>query len=189
MSAKVEQDFYRAWKESGASAKVLLALFEAGIVESGLENLDHGDRDSIGALQQRAPWGTKAERLDAYVSAKKFISKAKAKEKSGQSAGQLAQAVQVSAFPLKYDAAKAKAEAIIAKLGGAGGGGTVQNVGLVDGLAQSVDKITDPHTWWRFGLNLAGFLLIIIGVIAMVGKPVIGGKLKMVTDIAGKVAK
>jgi hypothetical protein len=32
--------------------------------ESGMKNIDFGDRDSIGIFQQRAPWGTNAARLD-----------------------------------------------------------------------------------------------------------------------------
>ena len=42
----------------GASDKVLLAAYEAAIVESGVHSLPYGDRDSIGLFQQRDSWGS-----------------------------------------------------------------------------------------------------------------------------------
>jgi hypothetical protein len=40
--------------------------------ESGLRNLDHGDRDSLGLFQQRASWGSDSQRMDAAASARMF---------------------------------------------------------------------------------------------------------------------
>ena len=40
-----------------ASPKVRLAAFEAAIVESGVHNLNYGDRDSLGVFQQRPSHG------------------------------------------------------------------------------------------------------------------------------------
>lgn len=112
----------------GASNKQLLALIEAGIVESGMRNLNYGDRDSIGFLQQRAGWGSRAERMNVAMATAKFIRAAKHKDRKRYTAGQLAQAVQVSAFPDRYDKREADAYNIINKelpgigiTGGAGG--------------------------------------------------------------------
>lgn len=49
----VARQAYQTASGMGASAKVMLALFEAGIVESRFQNLGGGDRDSAGFLQQR----------------------------------------------------------------------------------------------------------------------------------------
>lgn len=100
-------------RNMGASNKQLLALIEAGIVESGMRNINYGDRDSIGFLQQRAGWGSRAERMNVAIATAKFIRKARRVERKGMTAGQLAQAVQVSAFPHKYDLREADAYAII----------------------------------------------------------------------------
>lgn len=188
MTAATEAALYAAWAQSGASQKVLLALFEAGIVESGLKNLASkavpesknypnegvaaGDHDSIGVLQQRASWGSVQSRMNVGESAARFISKAKSKEKaSGQTAGQLAQAVQVSAFPAKYDMVAARAQTAIA---GAKGGftGNVQTVGLgdtLDNVGKAWDTLTDPHTYVRIGLFVAGFILLMIAIAKMTG--------------------
>ena len=48
----------RVARELGASDKVLLAAYEAAIVESGVHSLPYGDRDSIGLFQQRDSWGS-----------------------------------------------------------------------------------------------------------------------------------
>lgn|GEM_PF-4136255 len=97
----------------GAPAKVRLAAYEAAIVESGVHNLNYGDRDSLGVFQQRpsAGWGTPAQILDPIYASTMFITRAIAAN-GGQSAGQLAQDVQVSAFPDRYDAVQSQALAL-----------------------------------------------------------------------------
>jgi hypothetical protein len=106
-----------------ADAKVRLAAFEAAIVESGVHNLSYGDRDSLGVYQQRpsvGAWGTAAQIMDPSHAAMMFITTAEAKE-GGQSAGQLAQDVQVSAYPDRYDAVQVQATAMLDRFcGGAG---------------------------------------------------------------------
>jgi hypothetical protein len=171
MTAEVETALYTTWQASGASQKVLLALFEAGIVESGMRNLDYGDRDSLGVLQQRASWGSKAERMSPTISASKFINKAKTKEKaSGQTAGQLAQAVQVSAFPGRYDAVAARAQLMIAQQKAKNGSaGNTQTVGLGGGLSDLTDLLTDPALYRKIALYVLGFVCVLIGLVAMVG--------------------
>jgi Putative Flp pilus-assembly TadE/G-like len=103
----------------GASEKVMLAAFEAGIVESGMQNLPDGDRDSAGVFQQRPSqnWGSYSQVTDPAYAAKSFFSRAIAAESDALTAGQLAQEVQRSGFPLRYDQAEADARALMAQVG------------------------------------------------------------------------
>ena len=49
----VARDHLRRARPRHASPKVRLAAFETAIVESGVHNLNYGDRDSLGVFQQR----------------------------------------------------------------------------------------------------------------------------------------
>jgi hypothetical protein len=103
-----------------APPKVRLAAFEAAIVESGVHNLSYGDRDSLGVYQQRpsvGAWGTAAEILNPQHAAMMFITNA-IRKNGGQSAGQLAQDVQVSAFPDRYDGVAQQAFSMLQKFCG-----------------------------------------------------------------------
>ncbi len=95
-----------------ASPKVILAAYETAIVESGVQNLPYGDRDSLGVYQQRASWGSTAERMNPEWSATQFVTRAIAGNQSYMSAGQLSQHVQVSAYPDRYDAVAGQAQAL-----------------------------------------------------------------------------
>jgi hypothetical protein len=96
-----------------ASPKVILAAYEAAIVESGVHSLPYGDLDSIGLFQQRDTWGTFAQRMDPYYASRQFISRAIPLRNRYGTAGQLAQGVQISAFPDRYDAVQGQAMALI----------------------------------------------------------------------------
>ena len=98
----------------GASDKVLLAAYEAAIVESGVHSLPYGDLDSIGLFQQRDSWGTFAQRMDPAWASRQFLSRAIRQDRSWMTAGQLAQDVQVSAFPDRYDQRRGQALSLIA---------------------------------------------------------------------------
>lgn len=78
--------------------------------ESSLVNISYGDRDSIGLFQQRAPWGTDAERMDPVTAATMFFTGGRGGQR-GLTAfpdwptvplAVAAQRVQVSAFPDAY---------------------------------------------------------------------------------------
>jgi hypothetical protein len=99
-------------KRMHASHKVTLALIEAGIVESNLRNLDYGDRDSLGFLQQRPSQGWHHPRNVTYATWD-FCRRAIPIQGDYPTAGQLAQAVQRSAFPARYDQHAAQAEQVI----------------------------------------------------------------------------
>lgn len=126
----VAQMAYAVAKAMGASTRAILALFEAGVVEApNFHNpanssvpesmaLPHdgvgSDHDSVGFLQQRASWGSASERLNPSYAARKFLEKAIKYDKNFiGSAGHLAQKVQVSAYPDRYDAVSAVAQAYL----------------------------------------------------------------------------
>ena len=92
----------------------VIALATA-LQESGLRNLPYGDRDSLGLFQQRANWGSVAERTDPVTSATFFylggsdVPDGVAEPGLLQIPGwqsmtvtEAAQAVQISAFPDAY---------------------------------------------------------------------------------------
>lgn len=62
----------------GASKEQTLAAFEAGYAESGMRNLNHGDRDSQGVLQQRPSqgWGSVEEVRNPERAFRKFFERA-----------------------------------------------------------------------------------------------------------------
>ncbi|WP_258566830.1 LysM peptidoglycan-binding domain-containing protein [Microbacterium sp. Se5.02b] len=106
----------RVGRELGVSDRAIAIALATGMVESGLRNLDWGDRDSLGIFQQRPStgWGTPAQIMDAERSARVFYGG------QGDPNGHLtrglldipgwesmpftaaAQAVQISAYPDKY---------------------------------------------------------------------------------------
>ncbi|MDQ8702771.1 hypothetical protein RCO28_09750 [Streptomyces sp. LHD-70] len=110
---------YRVGRELGASDKVLLSSFEAALVESGMENLDHGLEDSLGVFQQRPSqgWGSPEQVTNVAYAARQFFTRALTVEGQDPSLtpGELAQAVQVSAYPERYDQREAEARELIAR--------------------------------------------------------------------------
>ncbi len=114
--AKVAEIAESVARSMGATSKQLLADIEAGLVESGLHNLKYGDRDSVGYLQQRPSqgWGSVKQLPDPAFATRKFINAAKhVKGQDKMSAGELAQAVQRSAFPDRYNKREADAIAVL----------------------------------------------------------------------------
>ncbi|MFC4492802.1 hypothetical protein ACFPA8_01455 [Streptomyces ovatisporus] len=108
--------------QRGVTEKVMLAAFEAGWVESHMHNLNCGDRDSLGVFQQRpsAGWGTPEQILDPVYATNAFLDQAIPNDANnpGFTAGELAQSVQRSAFPERYDQSEGKAREMIAVAAG-----------------------------------------------------------------------
>lgn len=104
----------RGWVIAIATAKV----------ESGLVNVNYGDRDSLGLFQQRARgWGTAAQRTDPATAATMFYTGGKLgapglTDITGwqlMPIGAAAQAVQVSAFPDRYGQQEAFVRKVVAQ--------------------------------------------------------------------------
>lgn len=115
----------------GASDRDILIGIMAAMQESGLRNLNYGDRDSIGLFQQRnawAPGGSRAYRLDPTNAARMFFLGGAQGQRglldfSGRdkySLSQAAQKVQVSAFPDAYGKHESGARELLAQLGAGG---------------------------------------------------------------------
>ncbi|MFJ1939102.1 hypothetical protein ACIOGZ_41430 [Kitasatospora sp. NPDC088160] len=89
----------------GLSPRAAVIAVATAMQESTLENLDHGDRDSIGLFQQRPSqgWGTTAQITDpVYASNKFYDSLIKTNNWQTRPLTQVAQAVQGSGFPDAY---------------------------------------------------------------------------------------
>jgi hypothetical protein len=108
---------YAVGRAMGATPKQMLAAFEAAIVESGFRNLEDGHRDSLGVFQQRPSqsWGTRQQILDPFYAARKFFEGAQKVPQWG-TAGQLAQRVQISDYPDRYDQVAAQAAGLIERV-------------------------------------------------------------------------
>jgi len=90
-----------------------------GIVESGLRNLNYGDRDSLGVFQQRPSqgWGSPADILNVRHAADSFFNRFPGGWR-GMDPGAVAQGVQRSAFPGRYDTQMAAARGLVTQFGG-----------------------------------------------------------------------
>ncbi|SFC97136.1 Endonuclease/Exonuclease/phosphatase family protein [Nocardioides terrae] len=91
----------------------------AALQESGLRNLPHGDRDSLGLFQQRpsAGWGSPAQVMDpVYASTAFFTHLLRVTGWQEMSVAAAAQAVQRSAFPDAYASHEGQARGLIAEL-------------------------------------------------------------------------
>jgi hypothetical protein len=120
-------------RSMGATQKQLIALIAAGLVESGMRNINYGDRDSVGFLQQRPSqgWGSVAQLLDPAYATRKFIQAARRMDSGKISAGELAARIQRPAkqFRGRYAQREDDAVAVLNRLapyitvgtGGAGG--------------------------------------------------------------------
>lgn len=121
---KNAQIIYEVGLSLGASTRDIQIALMAGLVESGLRNLDYGDRDSIGMFQQRDAWGSREARLDPRQSAKMFFTGGNAgqrglldfSDRASMDMGAAAQAVQVSAFPDRYAQRASEAKGILSGL-------------------------------------------------------------------------
>lgn len=106
-------------KQRKLPAQALIDVLAAGMQESTLTNLDHGDRDSIGFLQQRPSqgWGTVAQIMDpTYAAGKFFDHLIKVAGWQTMPAGKAIQAVQMSGVPDAYDKWVPMATALAASL-------------------------------------------------------------------------
>lgn len=126
-------------------ARAGLVILAAGLQESGLHNLTYGDRDSVGWLQQRAGWGSLAERMNpAYAAGKFFDALVTVPGWQTMAVTAAAQAVQISGFPNAYAKWEIAARQLLGLLGSAPtdqcpttGGGPVP---------ATFDQLGNPHT-------------------------------------------
>ena len=118
-------------RQAGASDAALVVALAAAAQESGLRNIDYGDRDSLGLFQQRpsSGWGNEAQVMDAERSTRAFFG-GEVNPNPGVTRGllditgweamtvtQAAQAVQISGHPDLYAKWEASARSWLAELG------------------------------------------------------------------------
>jgi hypothetical protein len=114
----VTKAVYRVGLSLGADDKVMLAAFEAGWVESHMNNLPCGDRDSLGVFQQRPSmgWGTPEQISTVDYAAEQFFLAAFEVDDPELTPGQLADEVQRSCCPHRYDLAAEEALAMLVEV-------------------------------------------------------------------------
>jgi hypothetical protein len=105
----------------GLPERALAIALATSMQESGLRNLGHGDRDSLGLFQQRSSqgWGTAAQIMDpVYASNQFFDGLVKVKGYMQLPLTVAAQRVQKSGFPEAYAKHEADAALLASALGG-----------------------------------------------------------------------
>ncbi|MFZ5849092.1 MAG: hypothetical protein ACOYX5_17120 [Actinomycetota bacterium] len=110
----------------GLPARAVSIALATAYQESKIENLDHGDRDSLGLFQQRPSmgWGTEKQVQDPYFATNAFydaLEKIEGYEEMRIT--EAAQAVQRSGFPEAYEDHAADARALASALTGYSPGG------------------------------------------------------------------
>jgi murein DD-endopeptidase MepM/ murein hydrolase activator NlpD len=124
---QIARQLFSAPQIRQAGPKVRLALAETPLVESGLSpQLRENSEGAAGPLQQtpRQGWGTLAQVTNPRHAAESFLKRAIPLAGRYATAGQLAQAVQRSAYPERYDQHKGEALQLLKALGGDLGAGT-----------------------------------------------------------------
>ena len=109
-------------KQLNVPAHGQVIAIAAAMQESGLRNLDYGDRDSLGLFQQRPSqgWGAPAQLTDpAYAAARFYRALLAVPGWQQLSLNDAAQAVQRSGFPDAYGKHETAARALTAAVGGA----------------------------------------------------------------------
>ena len=107
--------------QRGLPPRAVSIAFATALQESGLRNLNYGDRDSIGLFQQRPSqgWGTVAQIMVPQYSAGKFYDAlVRISNWQTRAIGEVAQAVQRSAVPDGYTKHVARAKILASALSG-----------------------------------------------------------------------
>ena len=143
--------------QDGATGKARLALIEACLVESNMLNLSYGDASSVGVLQLLSMHGSVASRRNVPHVVHLFLTQgftgrggaiALARQHPSWSAGNVAQAVQGSAFPGRYDQQYTNAASWLHAWGGDTGGTGIDVFGTAGQLGGS-QWITKPYQYAR----------------------------------------
>lgn len=141
-----------AGKAVGATDRDVQIALMTAMVESGLKNLDYGDRDSVGLFQQRTAWGSFEDRTNPAKSAEMFFLGGQGgqeglldiPDRDKRPMGDLAQDVQVSAYPDRYAQKQADAALLFNSLGGDAttGGGKGKEYALSERDGETIDNMT-----------------------------------------------
>lgn len=128
----------------------------AAMQESGLHNLDHGDRDSLGLFQERPSqgWGTPDQIMNPIYGATRFYRRLLTVPGwHGMSVNDAAQAVERSGFPDAYAAHEQAAREVVGAVQGAtcsptsGGGPLPANPDAQTVINAALSKLGVPYAW------------------------------------------
>jgi hypothetical protein len=111
----------RVGRRMGASRKQIKSALETALVEANLSNPSGGDGTSKGWRQETASSYPNVNRMDVTGSARRYFKEVKGADRPGLSSGALAQSVQRSAYPDRYDQRGREAGRLLRRLGGGGG--------------------------------------------------------------------
>ncbi len=108
----------QAVQARGLDQRAAVIAITTTIVESTIQNIaEEVDHDSLGLFQQRASWGTRSQRLDPTWSTNAFLNKMLNLYPNSSwltaPVGEVCQAVQVSAYPDRYQKQVGDAEIIV----------------------------------------------------------------------------
>ncbi|MET9162073.1 NlpC/P60 family protein [Streptomyces parvulus] len=148
--------------QMGVPVRGQVVAIATAMQESGLRNIQHGDRDSVGLFQQRPSqgWGTIAQIMNPRYSSSKFYSRLLAvKNWQNMSVTNAAQAVQRSGFPDAYAKHEGKAVQVVASASEGG----VQQINSTSGCTPM--SIPASH-------NVGGY---VSHALQQVGKPYVWG--------------
>jgi hypothetical protein len=126
-------------KQRNLSPRAWQVAIQAGMTESGLHNLNYGDRDSLGIFQMRPSmgWGTAEQLQDIPYQINKFYDVLLAvPDWDKQRPGESAQAVERSGFPDRYHKWEPMAVNIVENVG---------QVTDVAGCGQGVGNLLPPN--------------------------------------------
>lgn len=107
-------------QKMGMSDDEIKSALATGLVESNLQNINYGDRDSVGVFQQRnfAPWTVNGRnRMNVDEAATSYYEQLRG---TSGSPGDRAQAVQRSAFPDRYAERMGEADQLFTSLNSSG---------------------------------------------------------------------
>lgn len=163
----VEQVYKVGLKKNVKSDSMLmLSAFETGLVESNFQNLKGGDQTGVaGASDTRKSSGWRQETLSSYPNvdrnnvpeaANRYFNEGRdiLAQRSFSTAGQLAQAIQKSAYPDKYDERRNDALALLRKT--ASKTGTSPDSSASDSSPAASDSSTPAQTTTKGKSSNAG---------------------------------
>lgn len=110
-------------KQQGVPPQGWVVAVATAMQESGLRNLNHGDRDSLGLFQQRPSqnWGSPEQVTDPTYAASRFYERlVTVPDWQGLPVTEAAQAVQASRFPDAYARREPDARRLVNHLAGVG---------------------------------------------------------------------
>lgn len=126
-------------KKRKLSPRAWQIAIQAGMTESGLRNVDYGDRDSLGIFQMRPSmgWGTPEQVTDPEYAINKFYNVLQGvPDWEKIRPGDAAQAVERSAFPDRYHQWEAMAVYLVENLG---------NVTDASGCGEGAGNLLPPN--------------------------------------------